>query len=102
MAATAAEAQKVIQEQIDSRMKPLLQCVQDFRTAKKSDVAIVVNVVIDDGRLVGISSADKKHRDLDPTLRGCMFAALKDAAFPRSRAGILSVRQTFGDTVVTQ
>jgi hypothetical protein len=100
---TALEAQSLIQGLIDDHIKPLWTCVNDWR-AKKGDVhkAIVVDVGIDqEGHLLGITTPNvKKQGDLDPAVRDCMMGALRGLPFPRSHAGIITVRQTFSDVVV--
>jgi hypothetical protein len=101
---TALEAQSLIQEQIDDHMVPLLKCVNDFRQ-KKNDPhkQVVVDVGIDqEGILLGVTTPNIKKGDLDPVMRDCMSAALRGLPFPRSHAGIITVRQTFSDVVVQQ
>jgi hypothetical protein len=102
-ASTPIEAQSLIQEQIDTRMKVLWKCVTDFRT-KVGDPhkAFAVDIGIDqEGSLLGVASPNPKH-DLDPAVRACMMSALHGLPFPRSHAGIITVRQTFSDAVVQQ
>lgn len=101
---TALEAQSLIQEQIDEHMTPLLKCVNDFRQ-KKGDPhkPVVVEVGIDqEGNLLGVTSPNIKKGDLDPVMRDCMTTALRGLPFPKSHAGIITVRQTFSDVVVQQ
>jgi hypothetical protein len=101
-ASTALEAQSLIQEQIDSHMGPLLKCVNDFR-GKKGDAhkAVVVDVGIDqEGNLLGVTTPNAKKGDLDPAMRDCMLTTLRGLPFPKSHAGIITVRQTFTDVVV--
>lgn len=97
-ASTPLEAQSLIQEQIDARMKVLWKCVGDYRTHKGNPhKALVVDIGIDqEGTLLGVASPNPK-KDLDPALRDCMMAALHGLPFPRSHAGIITVRQTFTD-----
>jgi hypothetical protein len=95
---TPLEAQSLIQEQIDGRMKVLWKCVGDYRT-KIGDPhkPLAVDIGIDqEGTLVGVASPNPK-KDLDPVLRECMMGALRGLPFPRSHAGIITVRQTFKD-----
>ena len=101
-ASTPLEAQTLIQAQIDKRMKDLWSCVNDWRT-KKADVhkAVAVNVGIDqEGNLMGITVPNPKQGDLDPSLRDCMMGVLRGLPFPRSHAGVITVRQTFEDKSV--
>jgi hypothetical protein len=101
-AGTAVEAQSMIQSQIDAKMKVLWQCVQDYRTKKKDlHKKVVIDVGIDqEGSLLGVTTPDPKHGDLDPTLKSCLFDALHGLPFPRSHSGVITVRQTFKDTAV--
>ncbi|HEY3816319.1 MAG TPA: hypothetical protein VGL81_04060 [Polyangiaceae bacterium] len=103
-ATTSLEAQSLIQEQIDAHMKPLWKCVTDYRT-KKGDPhkAVVVDIGIDqEGTLLGVMTANqKKEGDLDPALRECVFGTLHGLPFPRSHAGVITVRQSFTDASVT-
>jgi hypothetical protein len=97
---TALEAQTMIQSQIDAQMKVLWRCVTDYR-AKVGDPhkPVVVDIGIDqEGKLIGVTTgANAKRGDLDPALKDCMYGALHDAPFPRSHAGVITVRQTFTD-----
>ena len=87
---------------IDSRMPALWDCVQAYRKANRdAHQTIVVNLGIDeDGNLLGVASGDPKHVDVPGPVRSCILKALHEAAFPRSHAGIITVRQTFQDTAV--
>jgi hypothetical protein len=103
-ASNPLEAQSLIQVQIDKRMKQLWLCVSDWR-AKKGNPhkALAVDVGIDqEGILMGVATPNPKQGDLDPDLRDCMMNVLRGAPFPRSHAGVITVRQTFEDTSVTQ
>jgi hypothetical protein len=100
-ASTPLEAQSLIQQQIDTRMKTLWKCVGDYRS-KKGDPhkAVIVDIGIDqEGSLLGVVSPNPKQGDLDPGLRDCMMGALRGAPFPRSHSGIITVRQTFTDVL---
>jgi hypothetical protein len=101
-ASTALQAQSLIQDQIESQMKPLWKCVDDFRIAKGDPHrAVTIEVGIDqEGNLLGITSADAKH-ELDPKLKDCMWSALHGLPLPRSHAGVITIRQSFTDTSVT-
>jgi len=103
-AKTPVEAQTLIQEQIDAHIKPLWKCVEQLRAAKADPhKAVAVDIGIDqEGNLLGITAANAKQGDLDPTTRDCMFAALHGLAFPRSHAGVITVRQTFTDELIQQ
>jgi hypothetical protein len=95
------EATTLIQDVIQTKMKTLWKCVEDWRT-KKGDphAGIVVNIGIDqEGTLVGVASLNSKN-ELDPVLRECLYSTLKGLPFPRSHAGVITVKQSFEDTAV--
>jgi hypothetical protein len=104
-AKTPLEAQSLIQEQIDSRSQVLWKCVEAYR-AKKGDPhkQVVADIGIDqEGNLIGVTAANaKRGGDLDPALRSCLTDGLRGLAFPRSHAGVITVRQTFKDAQVSQ
>ncbi len=99
---TANEATGIIQQEIDSRMGALWKCVQVYRAANRdAHQTITVNLGIDeDGNLLGVASGDPKHPDVPAPVRSCIMKSLRDASFPRSHAGIITVRQTFQDTAI--
>jgi hypothetical protein len=102
-AKTPLEAQSLIQDQIDKHTKVLWACVTDYRS-KKGDPhkPVVVDIGIDqEGTLLGVVTPNKKQGDLDPALKDCLMAALHGLAFPRSHAGVITVRQSFTDVAVT-
>jgi hypothetical protein len=103
-AKTAVEAQTLIQEQIDAHIKPLWKCVEQLRTAKKDPhKSVAVDIGIDqEGNLIGVTAANAKQGELDPTTRDCLFAALHGLPFPRSHSGVITVRQTFADELIQQ
>jgi hypothetical protein len=104
-AKTPLEAQSMIQEQIDTRVKVLWKCVEAYR-AKKGDPhkPVVADIGIDqEGNLIGITAPNaRKGGDLDPALRTCLTDGLRGLAFPRSHAGVITVRQSFKDAAVYQ
>jgi hypothetical protein len=98
----ALEAQNLIQEQIDGHIKPLWKCVADYR-AKKGDAhkALLIDIGIDqEGNLLGVTTPNPKKSDIDQATRDCMMAVLHGLPFPRSHAGVITVRQTFSDMTV--
>jgi hypothetical protein len=101
-AKTPAEAQTLIQEQIDAHLKPLWRCVEQLRAAKGDPhKPVAVDIGIDqEGNLIGVTAANAKQGDLDLTTRDCMLAALHGLPFPRSHSGVISVRQTFTDELI--
>jgi hypothetical protein len=103
-ASTVVEAQSLIQDQIDAHMKTLWKCVGAYRATRDDPhKAVVIDVGIDqEGILLGVTSPSTKQGDLDPTLKQCLFDGLHGVPFPRSHAGIITVRQTFTDQAVSQ
>jgi hypothetical protein len=103
-ARTAVEAQTLIQEQIDTHIKPLWKCVEQLRAARGDPhKPVAVDIGIDqEGNLIGVTAANAKKGELDPTTRDCMFSALHGLPFPRSHSGVISVRQTFTDERIQQ
>jgi hypothetical protein len=103
-AKTAIEAQSFIQEQIDAHIKLLWKCVERLRAAAGDPhKAVTVDIGIDqEGNLLGITAANAKQPNLDPTTRDCMFGALHGLPFPRSHSGVITVRQSFTDEVIQQ
>jgi hypothetical protein len=102
-ASTVIEAQSLIQEQMDAHMKTLWKCVSAYRaTGGDPHKAVVVDVGIDqEGVLLGVTSPSTKQGGLDPVLKQCLFDGLHGLPFPSSHAGIITVRQTFTDQVVS-
>jgi hypothetical protein len=100
-ARSALEAQQIIESQIDAHSRQLWACVNDYRAKKKAPhKEVVVAIGIDEeGNLLGITSANGKH-GLDETLKQCLFSALHGLPFPRSHAGVITVKQSFNDVTV--
>ncbi|MGO9837187.1 MAG: hypothetical protein ACLP1X_23570 [Polyangiaceae bacterium] len=103
-ASTPLEAQTMIQALIDARMKVLWKCVESYRTRiGDPHRGVTVNVGIDqEGHLFGVTAPDPKHADLEPALKACVLETLRDAPFPRSHTGVITVRQVFQDTAVSR
>ncbi len=97
----AEEATSFIDDAITSRSNDLVTCVNDARTRHKDIHAkIVVEIGIDqEGHLLGVKMP-KGAKD-DKPLVSCMLAALRGAPFPRSHAGVVTVRRTFEDKQVS-
>ncbi len=103
-ASTPLQAQSLIQEQIDGRMRELWSCVATYRKGVGDDhKVVVVDIGIDqEGNLIGVAAPTPRKAELDPTMRACIMGVLHDAPFPRSHAGIITVRQTFKDVPLYQ
>jgi hypothetical protein len=97
MAKTTAEASELIDKAVESRHERIKKCVDEFRARGKDPHAkVVVELGIDqEGTLLGVKSP--KGTPIDETLLGCVKDALKDALFPRSHAGVVTVKKTFED-----
>jgi hypothetical protein len=102
-ARTVIEAQTIIQDQIDSRMKTLWKCVSAYRASTGDPhKGVIVDVGIDqEGALLGVTTPSTKQGGLEPTLRQCLWDGLHGLPFPRSHAGVITVRQTFTDATVS-
>jgi hypothetical protein len=96
----AEEATSFIDDAITSRSNDLVTCVNDARTRRKDIHAkIVVEIGIDqEGHLLGVKMP--KGVKNDKPLMDCFLAALRGAPFPRSHAGVVTVRRTFEDKQV--
>jgi hypothetical protein len=96
------EAQSLIQATIDEHIKPLWKCVADYRTRKNEPhKAVMVDIGIDqEGTLLGVVAPNAKAGPLDPALKSCLDSVLRGLPFPRSHAGVITVRQTFSDASV--
>jgi hypothetical protein len=72
--------------------------VRSYRARKKVATArVAVSFGIDqEGRLLGVTSKGKE----DTELKSCIQDALKNAPFPRSHAGVITVTKTYEDLVV--
>ncbi len=98
----AEEATSFIDDAITSRSNELVACVNEARTRKKDPHAkIVVEVGIDEeGHLLGVKMP--KGAKPDKPLVDCILSAVRGAPFPRSHAGVITVRRTFEDRAVTR
>lgn len=102
-ASTPGEATSIITDVIQAHIKDLWKCVDSYRTAKGDPHRTVsIDVGTDqEGNLLGITTPGAKN-DLDPTLKDCMWKVLHGLPFPRSHAGVITVRQNFSDMALTQ
>jgi hypothetical protein len=96
----AVEATSLIDDAINSRANELGQCVDAARTRRKEAHArLVLEVGIDEeGHMLGVKLP--KGEKADKTLVDCVLAALRGAPFPKSHAGVITVRKTFEDKAV--
>ncbi|MDB4993075.1 MAG: hypothetical protein JWM74_507 [Myxococcaceae bacterium] len=99
VAATSQEATSLIDDALTLRQKEIGHCVLDARTRRNNlHAEVVLEIGIDqEGRLIGVKNA--KGAAADPALQQCVLTALQDAPFPRSKAGVITVKKNFTDQV---
>lgn len=97
-AGSATEATQLIALAIDKKSEGMERCVREFRRRKHlAHQRVEVQVGIDqDGRLLGVT-LPKGAKDAE--LSECMMQVLKDASFPRSHAGVISITKTYEEIV---
>ncbi len=90
----------MIDDAITSRANELADCVEAARTRRKSPHAkLVIEVGIDEeGHMLGITLP--KGEKPDKVFTECVLTSLRGAAFPKSHAGVITVRKTFEDKAV--
>ena len=103
IAKSPMEAQSLIQVTIDEQMTALWRCVKDYRSrVNDPHREVLVDIGIDqEGILMGVTTATPKKGELEPALKQCLFVALHGQPFPRSHAGVISVRESFQDLSVS-
>lgn len=96
----AAQATSLIDDAIETRHDAIVNCVQAARTRRgDSRARIEFDLGVDqEGALMGVKTP-KGVKD-DPQLNTCIRDALKGAPFPRSNAGVITVRKGFSDQAV--
>ena len=99
VATTSEQATSLIDDALTARQKEIGHCVLDARTRRNNMHAeVVLEIGIDqEGRLIGVKTA--KGAAADPALQQCVLTALQDAPFPRSTAGVITVKKNFTDQV---
>ncbi len=99
VAATSQEATSLIDDALTARQKEIGRCVLEARTRRNNlHAEVVLEIGIDqEGQLIGVKNA--KGAPPDPALQQCLLTALKDAPFPRSKAGVITVKKNFTDQV---
>lgn len=99
-AKSGLEATSMIDDAITSKHAEIAKCVRAARERRKDPhAAVVVELGIDqEGSLIGTKTA--KGQKADPPLLDCVRDALRDAPFPRSKAGVITVTRRFSDEVV--
>lgn len=96
----AAEATTMIDAAVDAKGAGIRACVEAARTRRKAaHVKVVVEIGIDqEGKLIGVKTV--KGQPADRVLNDCVRDALTGAPFPRSHAGVITVKKSFEDQAV--
>jgi hypothetical protein len=96
----AAQATSLIDDAIETRRSAVIDCVQAARTRRNDPRAKVeFDIGVDqEGTLMGVKTP-RGGKD-DPQLNTCIRDALKGAPFPKSNAGVITVRKGFSDQLV--
>jgi hypothetical protein len=99
-AKSGAEASELIDKTVESRHDRVKKCIDEVRARRKDPHAkIVVELGIDqEGMLIGVKAP--KGAINDDALFACVRDALRDAPFPRSHAGVITVKKSFEDVWV--
>ncbi len=94
------EATSLIDDAITSRANELGACVDAARARRKTPHAkLVLEVGIDEeGHMLGVKLP--KGEKPDKAFVDCVLASLRGAPFPKSHAGVITVRKTFEDKAV--
>lgn len=97
-AGSAAEATAMITDAVDKKQSEVAKCVQQYRfRTHLAHEKVSVNMGIDqEGRLIGVTLPKNKQ---DKELSACVQKELKDAKFPRSHAGVITITRTFQEMV---
>jgi hypothetical protein len=96
-AGSAQEATSMISAVVDKKQDEIATCVREFRIRKKmAHERVAVSFGIDqEGRLLGVTSKGKE----DAELKGCVQGVLKNATFPRSHSGVITVTKTYEEII---
>lgn len=97
-AGSASEATQLITEAVDKKQDAIGRCVQQYRfRTHLAHEKVSINIGIDqEGRLIGVTLPKGKQ---DKELVDCVQKELRDAAFPRSHAGVITITRTFEEMV---
>lgn len=97
-AGSASEATQLITDAIDKKQGAVAKCVQEYRfRTHLAHEKVSVNIGIDqEGRLIGVTLPKGKQ---DKELAECVQRELRDAPFPRSHAGVITITRTFEEMV---
>lgn len=97
-AGSAAEATQLITDVVDKKQNQIGKCVQEFRyrTHLAHDKVSVSMGIDQEGRLIGVTLPKGKE---DKELTACVQKELRDARFPRSHAGVITITRSFEEMV---
>jgi hypothetical protein len=97
-AGSSAEATELITDAVDKKQAAIAKCVQAYRfRTHLAHAKVSVNMGIDqEGRLIGVNLPKGKQ---DKELTACVQDELRDAPFPRSHAGVITITRTFEEMV---
>jgi len=98
----AAAAESMIDDAIESRHSGVEKCAAETRKrAGDPHAKVSLLVGIDqEGNVIGIKTP--KGEKKDEKLLTCVRAALKDAPFPKSHSGVITIKKTYEDTIKGQ
>jgi outer membrane biosynthesis protein TonB len=93
-AGSAAEATQLISGAVDRKSSSVQRCVGEYRKRKQLPrERVAISVGIDqEGHLIGVTLPKGQQ---DAELKACVQDALKDAPFPRSHSGVITITRTF-------
>lgn len=97
-----AAAEEMIDDAIDTRHADVDKCCADARKRwNEPHAKISLLIGIDqEGNIIGVKRPSKKDKS-DEQFLGCVRAALHGAAFPKSHAGVITIKKTYEDTLAT-
>ena len=97
-AGSAGEATELITQAVDQKQDAVAHCVQEYRFRKHlAHEKVSINIGIDqEGRLIGVTLPKGKE---DKELSACVRQELRDAPFPRSHSGVITITRTFQEMV---
>lgn len=97
-AGSPSEATQLISNAIDKKSDAIGKCVKEYRYRKHlAHERVDISVGIDqDGHVLGATLPKGKK---DDELSSCVLGVLKDAPFPRSHAGVITVTRSFEEVV---
>ncbi len=97
-AQSAGDATELIQQALDKRSDEVNRCVKEYRFRKHlAHERVEIAVGIDqEGHVMGVTLPKRKP---DDELSRCVQTAVRDAPFPRSHAGVITVTRSFEEMV---